>query len=73
MEDDAASEKKGFSLLKRGKGKGAAGKKKRPLGISIDLGEVFGQKGRSMYSPPPAGGTRKPGYRGDPLIPVRAW
>lgn len=76
LEDDLDSEKKGFNLLKRGKGKGAADKKKkakRPLGVSIDLGGMFGQTGRSLYSPPAAGGTRKPGYRGDPLIPVRGW
>ena len=74
MEGDLDNEKKGFNLLKRGKGKGAADKKKkkkRPLGVSIDLGGMFGQTGRSLYSPPAAGRTRKPGYRGDPLIPVR--
>ena len=72
LEDDDSD--KGFRLLKRGKENGVVGKKtKRPLGVSIDLGGMFGQTGRSMYSAPPAGGTRKPGYRGDPLIPVRRW
>eukprot|EP00752_Nemacystus_decipiens_P006778 g6087.t1 len=50
-------------------GSGAA--KRRPLGFSVLLDGVFGERSRSIYSAPPAGGTRKPGYRGDPVIPAR--
>lgn len=46
---------------------------KRPLGISFDLEGIFGGERHSLYSAPPAGGTRKPGYRGDPVIPVSVW
>lgn len=54
----------------RGREAGVAGAR-RPLGISIDLAELFGGSNTSLYSAPAAGKMRKPGYRGDPVIPVR--
>lgn len=66
---DAESLKIPFSLW-RWPGVGDAALLKRPLGISFDLGGIFGEERHSLYSAPPAGGTRKPGYRGEPVIPV---
>lgn len=57
-------------LTKKSKQSGGVGGEGRPLGVSLDLTGIFGDKGRSLYSAPAAGGTRKPGYRGDPVIPV---
>lgn len=57
-----------------GNGPSAAGSGvdgKRPLGISLDLSAFFGGNSHSLYSAPAAGKTRKPGYRGEPVIPVR--
>lgn len=51
-------------------GRAGGAKERRPLGLSSVLGGIFGES-QSIYSAPPAGGTRKPGYRGDPVIPVR--
>ncbi|CAM9381981.1 unnamed protein product [Scytosiphon promiscuus] len=68
--------KKGLAgLLKLKKGKAGAGsgggkKARRPLGISLVFAGVFGER-QSIYSAPPAGGTRRPGYREDPVIPAR--
>lgn len=53
-----------------GVGDDAASFLKRPLGISFDVEGIFGGERHSLYSAPPAGGTRKPGYRGEPVIPV---
>ncbi|CAM9467133.1 unnamed protein product [Ectocarpus sp. 13 AM-2016] len=44
---------------------------KRPLGVSVVLDGMFGERSRSMYSAPPAGGTRIKTYTADPLIPAR--
>lgn len=52
-------------------GGGSGRAKRRPLGFSVVLDGVFGERSRSIYSAPPAGGSRKPGYKGDPVIPVR--
>lgn len=60
--------KKGLAGGARGSG---GAKRRRPLGFSVLLDGVFGERSRSIYSAPPAGGSRKPGYRGDPVIPVR--
>lgn len=74
---DAVGESPGVfgGLLKSKKklagGRGSASAKRRPLGFSVVLDGVFGERSRSIYSAPPAGGSRKPGYRGDPVIPVR--
>lgn len=57
--------------LAGGRGGSGGAKRRRPLGFSVVLDGVFGERSRSIYSAPPAGGTRKPGYRGDPVIPVR--
>lgn len=57
--------------LAGGRGSGGNAKRRRPLGFSVVLDGVFGERSRSIYSAPPAGGSRKPGYRGDPVIPVR--
>lgn len=63
-----ASGKRG---MQKGGVRGAKTGMKRPLGISVDLEAFFGGGGHSLYSAPAAGKKRKPGYRGDPVIPAR--
>lgn len=60
-----------LKLKKNGAGGGGAGGAKRPLGVSMVLDGMFGERSRSMYSAPPAGGTRIKIHKADPIIPVR--
>lgn len=69
-DDSNSKNSRRFGMVARAKGSNGSGDGRRPLGVSFDLGGIFGDKSRSLYSAPAAGGTRKPGYRGDPVIPV---
>ncbi|CBJ29777.1 expressed unknown protein [Ectocarpus siliculosus] len=51
--------------------KSKVGGAKRPLGVSVVLDGMFGERSRSMYSAPPAGGTRIKTHKADPIIPAR--
>lgn len=58
------------SLARETGGGGAKDASRRPIGISLDLGGLLGANRPSLYSAPAAGKKRKPGYRGDPVLPV---
>ncbi|CAM9447942.1 unnamed protein product [Ectocarpus fasciculatus] len=60
-----------LKLKKNGAGRGGAGGAKRPLGVSMVLDGMFGERSRSMYSAPPAGGARIKIHKADPIIPAR--